>query len=306
MRFIVTFLFCLTMMIANAQEPHPIEGKWDLIVTKDGEKLPSWLEVKKSGVNTMVGHFVYAFGSVRPVSEVKMDGNNFKFSIPRQWEPEGQDMEFEGNVNGDYITGKMTYTDGKSYDFEGFPVPKQEYSYNPTWGEPMNLFNGKDLSGWTAMGENQWEVIDGVLTSKKAGANLVTNEKFQDFKLHIEFKYPEGSNSGLYLRGRYEVQIADNRGDDPSSILFGGIYGFLSPVEMVAKEAGMWQSFDITLIGDRVTIVANGYPIIIDQAIPGITGGAIDSNEGEPGPFMLQGDHGAIEFRNIIVTPRVK
>ena len=145
----------------------------------------------------------------------------------------------------------------------------------------------------------------GIMSSEKSGANLVSDQSFNDFKLHIEFKYPKGSNSGVYLRGRYEVQIADNAGLDPSSILFGGIYGFLTPTENMAKAAGVWQSYDITLIGRRVSIVANGKPIIIDQAIPGITGGALDSNEGEAGPFLIQGDHGPVEYRNIIVTPRV-
>ena len=129
--------------------------------------------------------------------------------------------------------------------------------------------------------------------------NLITNELFTDFKLHIEFRYPKGSNSGIYLRGRYEVQVEDNYGRDPESTLFGGIYGFLTPNQMAAKKHGEWQSYDITLIGRRVSIVANGIKIINDQIIPGITGGALDSKEGNPGPIMLQGDHGVIEYRNI-------
>jgi len=141
------------------------------------------------------------------------------------------------------------------------------------------------------------------LTSKKSGSNLITDEKFTDFKLHVEFRVPKDGNSGVYLRGRYEVQIADNFGKSPSDIFFGGIYGFLTPNEMAAKPAGEWQSYDITLIGRRVTVVANGKAIIVDQIIPGITGGALDSREGEAGSFMLQGDHGPIEYRNIVVTP---
>ncbi|GLR17486.1 3-keto-disaccharide hydrolase [Portibacter lacus] len=304
MRSILILLLSIFFFSANSQS-NLIEGKWDLTVSAEGKEKPSWLSVSHSGVNTYVGQFVYAFGSARPISEVKMDGNKFSFSIPRQWEPEGQDMQFTGTVNQNSISGTLIYTDGTKQPFTGVRAPKLAYTYNPTWGEPINLFNGKDFTGWTPMGENQWKVIDGVLTSEKAGANLVSNQKFDDFKLHIEFRYPKGSNSGIYLRGRYETQIADNAGSDPSNILFGGIYGFLTPTEMVAKAAGEWQSFDITLIGNRVTIIANGKPIIIDRAIPGITGGALDSNEGEAGPFMIQGDHGPVEFRNIIVTPRI-
>jgi hypothetical protein len=133
----------------------------------------------------------------------------------------------------------------------------------------------------------------------------VSEEQFTDFKLHIEARYPEQSNSGIYLRGRYEVQIEDSYGKEPSSILFGGIYGFLTPNEIAALKAGEWQVFDITLVGRRVSIVANGKAVISDQIIPGITGGAIDSNEGNPGPLMLQGDHGIVEFRNITIqTPK--
>jgi hypothetical protein len=146
-------------------------------------------------------------------------------------------------------------------------------------------------------------VENGILKSPRSGSNLLSNDKFTDFKLHIEFKYPKGSNSGVYLRGRYEVQVADSKGQEPWEDQLGAIYGLLAPNEMVAKDADEWQSYDITLIGRRVTVVCNGKTVISDQVIPGITGGAIDSKEGEPGPFMIQGDHGPVEYRNIIVTP---
>jgi hypothetical protein len=130
----------------------------------------------------------------------------------------------------------------------------------------------------------------------------MTEQKFDDFKLHIEFRYPAGSNSGIYLRGRHEVQVEDNYGKQPSPTYFGGIYGFLTPNVMAALPAGSWQTYDITLIGRRVTITANGQTIICDQIIPGITGGALDSQEGLPGPILLQGDHGPVEYRNITMS----
>jgi len=122
------------------------------------------------------------------------------------------------------------------------------------------------------------------------------------FKLHIEFRYPKGSNSGVYLRGRYEVQIEDSKGMEPLNDQLSSIYGFLSPSEMLAKNAGEWQSYDITLVGRMVTVVFNGKKVICSQEIPGITGGALDSREGEPGPIYLQGDHGPIEYRNIRIA----
>ena len=127
---------------------------------------------------------------------------------------------FEGWLNGNDLKGTMRFTDGKIYNWTAIRAPKLAYHKNPKWGEPIQLFNGKDLSGWKAMGENQWVVEDGVLKSPKSGANLVTESTFNDFKLHVEFRYPAGSNSGVYLRGRYEVQIEDNKGMEPSSTLF--------------------------------------------------------------------------------------
>lgn len=299
--FAVQFFMCVT--IGYSQEANPLEGRWDMVVVKDGKELPSWLEISHSGNSTLVGRFVYAMGSARPISEVVLKDGGFSFSIPPQWETGDTDMVFNGQPEGDRLKGTMLYTDGKTYSWTATRAPKLEYIENPQWGDSIVLFDGKNMDAWRAMGENQWIVENGILKSPKSGSNLVSNQTFEDFKLHIEFKYPEHSNSGVYLRGRYEVQVMDSKDQDPSDVLFGGVYGFLTPNQMAAKSAGEWQSFDITLIGRRVTIVANGIPIINDQIIPGITGGAMDSKEGEPGPILIQGDHGPVEYRNIIITP---
>lgn len=300
-------LFLATVTCAWAQEGTSLEGKWDMVIEKDGKELPSWLEIKHSGLNTLVGRFVYANGSARPISEVKVNDGKFSFAIPPQWEESDTDLEFEGEMKGEKLEGTLVYTDGKTYNWTATRAPKLSYTENAKWGEPIPLFNGEDLSGWKAMGEkNQWIVEDGILKSPESGASLVSEHEFEDFKLHVEFKIPPGSNSGIYLRGRYEVQIQDDKGKEPSNVLFGGVYGFLTPNEMAAKPASEWQTYDISLIGRRVTIVANGKTIISQQNIPGITGGAIDSKEGEPGPFMIQGDHGPVSFRKFVVTPRVE
>ena len=313
MKSVKTLAFILAIFLSflgpdlRAQDKDTIEGRWDLVIEKDNQELPSWLEIKHSGLNTLVGRFVYANGSARPISEVKVTNGKFNFSIPPQWEDADADLEFEGALTDGKLEGTLLYTDGKTYNWTGVRAPKLAYTENPEWGEPVDLFNGKDLSGWKAMGEkNQWKVVDGALVSPESGSNLVSEEEFEDFKLLVEFKVPEGSNSGIYLRGRYEVQITDDYGSEPSNVLFGGIYGFLTPNEMAANPASEWQTYEITLVGRRVTIVANGKAIIVEQNIPGITGGAIDSNEGEPGPFMIQGDHGPISFRKFTVVPRVQ
>ena len=303
----LSFAALLITASSSAQEvkqgPNPVEGRWDIVINQEGKRLPSWLEIRHSGNHTLVGRFVYASGSARPISEVKLKEGKFNFSIPPQWEPGNSNLEFEGMVTGDSLKGTMLYTDGKTYSWVGGRAPSLRREKKPEWSKPVNLFDGASLKGWHAMGENQWVVESGILKSPKSGSNLVTDKTFADFKLHVEFRYQKGSNSGVYLRGRYEVQIADNKGLEPDDVLFGGIYGFLPPNEMVAKDPGEWQSFDITLIGRMVTVVANGITVISNQVIPGITGGAIDSKEGEPGPLMIQGDHGPIEFRKIIITP---
>ena len=279
-------------------------GRWDITIQDNGKELPSWLEVKLSGTRTLVGSFVGDSGSARPISEVNFDQGQFSFSIPPQWEDGDQDFVLEGELAGNEIQGTLTTSEGKELTWKGVKAPYLKRTAEVKWGEPIDLFNGKDLSGWKALGENQWVVEDGVLTSPRSGSNLISEQEFMDFKLKVEFRYQEGSNSGVYLRGRYEVQIEDSPKEaHPENILFSGIYGFLSPSEINALGPNEWQTFEITLVGRMVTIVANGKTVICNQEIPGITGGALNSREGEPGPIYIQGDHGPIEFKSIVITP---
>ena len=280
-------------------------GRWDITVDEDGKSAPSWLEVKLSGTHRLIGHFVGTSGSARPVSKINFNNGKFSFTIPPQWESGDQDFVIEGEVAGSEIQGTIITSEGKKHSWKGVKSPLLKRTTAPVWGKPIDLFNGKDIKGWKALGStNQWEVVDGILTSSRSGANLVSEQKFTDFKLHVEFRYQKESNSGVYLRGRYEVQIEDSPKEaHPDNLLFSAIYGFLTPSEIAALGPDQWQTFDITLIGRMVTVVANGKTVISNQEIPGITGGALDSNEGEPGPIYVQGDHGPIEFRKIVITP---
>ncbi len=279
-------------------------GRWDLTVDENGKSVPSWLEVKLSGNSTLVGYFVGSSGSARPVAKVNFDNGKFSFTIPPQWEKGSQDFVISGELAGDGIQGTIVTSEGKEYKWKGVKAPYLKRTAAPVWGNPVELFNGKDLTGWKPAGKNQWEVRNGVLTSPHSGANLVSDQTFTDFKLHVEFRYQKGSNSGVYLRGRYEVQIEDSPKEaHPSSVLFSGVYGFLTPSEIAALGPDQWQTYDITLVGRMVTLIVNGKTVISNQEIPGITGGALDSNEGAPGPIYIQGDHGPIEFRKIVITP---
>lgn len=288
----------------NNKKDTSVIGRWDITIDMDGKQLPSWLEIHLSGFKTLVGEFVGTGGSARPVSKINLNNEKISFSIPPQWEQGDSDLSFKAEFKNDSLTGTMISSDGKNYNWSAVRAPSLKRSTNPVWQKPITLFDGKDLKGWHASGEkNQWIVKDGVLQSPQSGSNLMTDQTFTDFKLHIEFRYPEGSNSGVYLRGRYEVQIEANHEDEPLKNVFSAIYGFIAPSEMAAKKPGEWQSYDITLIGRMVTLIANGKTVICNREIPGITGGAINSKEGEPGPLYIQGDHGPIEYRNIIITP---
>lgn len=307
-RAFTTGLAATTLALApralHAQANSPAIGRWDLVVQGTNGTYPSWVEVTLSGNRVLVGRFVGGGGSARPISRVEYADGTMKFSIPPQWDRENTDLKFEAKVNGDALTGTIVNPSGEAQKFTGKRAPLLRRTEPVVWGATKPLFNGKDLSGWKASeGTNQWKAVNGELQNMKGGANLITTETFSDFKLHIEVKYPKGSNSGIYLRGRYEVQVEDNGNEEPLPVHLGGIYGFLVPNENVSKGPDAWQTFDITLIGRRVTVVLNGHTIIGDQTIPGITGGALDSDEGAPGPIYLQGDHGPVAYRNITITP---
>jgi hypothetical protein len=287
-----------------SSSPNSIIGRWNLVLQLPTEPVPAWLEVHKSGHSTLVGRFVSAHGSARPVSLVTVQGDDFSFAIPPQWERGEQDLAVEGWCKGDGLAGNIRFPDGTSCNWTGVRAPSLRHAAPAAWGEPITLFNGVDLQGWHVIqGEPTWSVVDGILTNPRKGGNLVTDQRFSDFKLHAEFRYPPNGNSGIYLRGRYEVQIIDCPPTEPATDLIGAIYGFLEPSAIVTNGPGAWNSYDITLLGRMVTIEINGQAVIANQAIPGTTGGALDSDEGAPGPIMLQGDHGPVEYRNIVLTP---
>lgn len=293
---------------ARAAAPDAVDdaliGRWDIDIDAPGGRQPSWLEVRRSGSRTLVGQFVGVVGSARPISRLVFEGSVLRFSLPAQWEDGEGDLSFEGELHGERLSGAVTYPDGERMDWSASHAPSlRRVGGEPRWGQPIRLFDGTSLAGWRELGgEPRWKAVDGVLRTTGSGANLVGERAFEDFKLHVELRLPKDSNSGIYLRGRYEVQVADRAGE-PASDTLGAIYGFLAPSDEASLGADAWQSLDITLVGRRVTVVANGKTVVCDREIPGPTGGALDSHEGEPGPIMLQGDHGPVEYRNIVLTP---
>jgi len=304
--FVLFFMSVYSSFGQNTIPGAEAVGKWDITIQTPNGTQPAWLEIEKSGISALVGRFVGPGGSARPISEIvyQPSDGTYYFTIPPQWSSRETDPEFQFTYNGNALTGWTTGAEGEKMEWTGVRAPDLVRENAPVWGEPIDLID-ENLSAWVLADNNEFVVEDDVMINKASGGNIVTKQKFDDFKLHLEFKYPGGSNSGVYLRGRYEVQIADNYEEEPESHFIGGVYGFIDPVVNAAHKANQWQTYDITLIGRRVTVVLNGQTVIKDRPIPGITGGAIDSNEGEPGPIMLQGDHGAISYRNMSIIPAV-
>jgi len=308
LKFVRLFLLCGALSLWADNEHPALVGRWDLKVHDGNQIYPSWIEVKLSGYRTLVGSYVGQFGSARPVSKIDFDQStgHFRFVVPPQFEHRTNDITVEGKVESDALAGELTNELGKPVHFEAHRAPLLVRGKEPKWGKAISLLNETDLTGWKPRHPekpNGWEIENKSLVNAKPGNDLITERQFSDFKLRARFRYPPRSNSGIYLRGRYEVQIEDNYGLEPESHLIGGIYGFLTPRVNSAKKAGEWQTLEITLVGRIVTIILNGEPIIERQTIPGITGGALDSDEGNPGPIMVQGDHGKVEFAELLLTP---
>jgi Domain of Unknown Function (DUF1080) len=284
-----------------------ILGRWDVTVQgSDGKEFPSWLEIQHRKETEIMARVVGHFGSMRYATSAEYKDGQLTITVPKQYERAPDVLVFTGKLNGDTLAGTVQDETGKTVNWTAVRAPEMRRTGKPNWGAPIKLFNGKDLTGWKPRNNNHpncWLVENGLLTNKTPCADLISDQKFTDFKLHVEFQNVKGGNSGIYLRGRHEVQINDAYGQAADSLRMGGVYGFLKPTVNASKPAAEWQSFDITLIGRRVTIILNGQTIIENEEIPGITGGALDSNEGEAGPLMLQGDHTKVMLRNVTITP---
>jgi len=304
------FVFLIAGSMVSVSAPRGITGRWDLTIGVADNAYPSWLEITtKDG--QLSGRFVGRMGSARPIKKIALVKGSLTFSLPVQYEKFKTDMSFAATLSpdGEKLTGTTKSEAGAELTWVGLRAPALPKPKNVKWGKPIELFNGNDLTGWKPKdpkGPNGWKAVNHVLENEMPSGDIRTEKEFNDFKLHVEFNCPSKSNSGIYLRGRYEVQVMDSYGQPPESHRIGGLYGFIDPTENAGKPGGEWQTYDITLLGRYVTVVLNGKTVIDDKEIPGITGGALDSREAEPGPLVLQGDHGKVSYRNIVLTPAVK
>jgi Domain of Unknown Function (DUF1080) len=281
-------------------------GRWDLTLKTPLRESPSWLEITQED-GQLKARMVSRWGHARPLPKFELSNGTVTFVSPKEEEERKDDMVFEGKLSGKMLVGTTTGPDGTAWQWTAEKAPSLKRKPDPKWGKPVQLFNGKDLSGWRMSDPAStaiWKVENGTLVSPGHGPEIITDAKFEDFKLHVEFNCAPGSNSGVYLRGRYELQIEDDPEPEGPTMRTGGIYGFLTPSPEQPHRPGEWQTYDITLVGRVVTVVQNGQTIIDKQEIPGITGGALDSHEALPGPIYLQGSEtGHVAFRNITLTP---
>jgi hypothetical protein len=306
---------------------NPFVGHWALTIPGGGA---GWLGIEDAA-GELTGSILWGGGSVVPVSSVQVDGNTlvvtrvYERNRRGSSEPIVETETIKATLDGDVmaLSTQRKLADGKvvgNADFAGKRIPSPPVAPDLSkvkYRDPIALFNGKDLSGWTIMNPsapNGWSVRDGIMTNvakQEPGkhisyANIRTEAEFEDFNLTLEVCVPEGGNSGVYLRGIYEVQVADTFGRELDSHNMGAVYSRITPTAPAEKPAGEWQTLDITLVDRHVTVDLNGKKIIDNQPLLGCTGGALWSDEFRPGPIYLQGDHTSVEYRNIVLRPVVR
>jgi hypothetical protein len=296
-----------------AQDAKPFLGRWDMTVTPaTGNPYPQWMELTNNS-GKIEGRVQPRGGAWRPIVGANVESGKLVVSVSAAGRGPAVTWELTSPSSGN-LTGVEKRGDAAGPTLIGVRAPTLDRPMPKAWTKPVALFDGKDLTGWEPIGNvsnNKWIARDGELVNDNpetpgqrgpGAANIKTTAKFQDFKLHIEVNCPDGGNSGIYLRGRYEVQVGTEGGSQPSHEM-GAIYSHYAPPAGAELGLGKWTSFDITFVGRHVTVLRDGKMYHDNVEIPGPTGGALDSNEAEPGPFFLQGDHhGIVRYRNITIS----
>ena len=317
-------MFGTSALLHAAQNPYL--GRWALTIPNGSA---GWLGVEEKD-GALAGSLLWGGGSVLPVASTKVDGDQLvitRTSKVKVKDAAGNEQEqtvtetITGKLAGDQLTlvTEKAKADGKAFDhatFTGFRIKALPPAPNLAavkFGEPVTLFNAKDLTGWRLVNpksDNGWSVQDGLLVNRvekgKHFGNLRTDAVFEDFNLKLELRTMVASNSGIYLRGIYEVQVAETFGKPLDPHNMGALYSRITPRVAAEKPPGEWQTMDITLVDRHLTVILNGQNIIDNQPVLGCTGGALTSDESKPGPLLLQGDHTNIDYRNIVLRPVVK
>ncbi|HLJ51496.1 MAG TPA: DUF1080 domain-containing protein [Bryobacteraceae bacterium] len=318
MRLVCAAALTTVVLVAGAVDDQQFNGRWDITVAGEPRARAWWLEVLGAGTDTIKGKFVGApGGQIEEIPKISVYDGELRFSFDRRYRRDGKSVQ-RGLYWARLEDGKLKGT----FEIEGEPASYLEWTgvRSPaiadkddlSWkrGDPVMLFDGRELTGWSqspAPGHGPgWSVKQGLLTNAPGAGNLISDKKFWNFTLHVEFRIPPGSNSGIGLRGRYELQIVDDIGKPPTVHGNGAIYGRIAPAVNASKEPDEWQALDVRLVGRQVSVTLNGIKIIDNKTIEGITAIALDSNEADPGPIVIQGDQGPIEIRRIVLYPLTK
>jgi hypothetical protein len=288
-------------------------GKWDITGEPPHGNYVYWLEIKEVD-GKLAASFLNRGGSVLPVSEIKIENGELLFTPaqPNARAPKPPTHHAKLDEDKVRLLG-LVNQGGQQIAWLGVRPP-QWSDYNTSakrikYGTPVQLFVGKDMASWVPQNKEKalgWSVVDGAMTNEPKANNLVSLHRFEDFKIQCEYKVEPGSNSGIYLRGRYELQVLDDFGKPAESHGHMALYSRVAPKVNASKPVGEWQLMEAILIGNRLSVWLNGQKVHDNIVIDGITGGALDSREAEPGPIMIQGDHEKITYRKIVVTPIIK
>ncbi|MGH9310127.1 MAG: 3-keto-disaccharide hydrolase [Vicinamibacterales bacterium] len=302
-----TFTFALVAAVALAAPAHaqnnPFLGAWNITGDAPNQNYVYWLEVKDEG-GKPTALFLNRGGHAVPVEGLKLSGNELSFLLPGKATPR---PSATFHAAGGKITG--TITGAQTVKVSGERPPQWgpcDANAKHTFGKPVALFDGKSLDAWDVQQKAKpmgWSLSDGAMTNQPHANNLVSKEKFKDFRLDAEYKLSPKGNSGIYLRGRYELQVLDDAGQETFDRGHLSVYGRKKPDVNASKPAGEWQTLQVTLVGNCVTATLNGKTVHDNARITGITGGALDAKETEAGPIMIQGDHEVVWFRKVILTP---
>ncbi len=306
---LLVFFVVLTSMFAADSD---FNGRWNLKVTNEPRTRVWWLEVEGAGTSAIRGSFVGApGGDVNKIPRIWIEKGDLAWQFEKHYGGTGdQTGTYKASIQDGKLKGSLSVQglDAFSREFTGARAPEITDSEDGTWkrGKPIEAFNGKDLAGFHAMVPGKdvgWQVKGGLLGNVAGANNLVTDQKYWNFELHAVFRLGKESNSGIGLRGRYEVQILEDFGKPADIHGIGALYGRKTPTKNAGLAPGAWQTIDIRLVGRFVTVVLNDERVIERYEIPGLTAIANDVDEDQPGFLTIQGDHGAIEFRKITVTP---
>jgi hypothetical protein len=301
-------LLVLTLLPSAAVQQQGFLGRWNLTGTGPDVDRVYWLEVSDKG-GQLSGMFLNRGGSPVALASVKIEGGALVFQMaPGRDNKPG--IVFRATLQGDKLIGSHTDRD-RTINWVGVRPPKwpaSDANAKHAFGTPVELFGGKTQTPDAFRPQTgdrivNWSVADGVLANAPPASNLVSKEKFKDFKIEAEYKLAEASNSGIYLRGRYELQVLDDFGKPVESHGHMSIYAWVAPLVNASKPAGEWQSMEAIIVGNRVTATLNGKKVHDNVELQAITGGALDADETAPGPIMLQGDHAKVWFRKVTVTP---